>query len=473
MSSMGCDIGLIGVGTMGGNFVLNMSDHGYSACVYDATTKKVEEFVQDAAAGKNIRAAYTIEKLAGSLRKPRAIILLVPAGKTVDAVLGELIQRLEPGDLVIDGGNSHFSDTDRRSRHLQEKGLLFMGMGISGGESGARHGPSLMPGGPKDGYERVRPILEDTAAQVDGEPCVTYVGAGSAGHYVKMVHNGIEYALMQLIAETYDLLKRGAGLGNDDLHAVFDQWSQGELSAYLIEITARIFLRPDNIVPGVRLIDRILDQAGQKGTGQWTSMEAMNLQVPTPTIDAAVMMRNLSDYRIERAATSQVIPGPAVEFEGDREQFVTQLGNALYSAMVISYAQGMALLGKASVTYGYGVNPEAVAKIWRGGCIIRSALLEHIRKAYRSRPHLPNLIVAPYFSQQLSKRQTDLRAIVKTAAEWGIPAPGFAASLSYLDAYRSGSLPANLIQAQRDYFGAHTFQRVDTPGVFHADWKQE
>jgi 6-phosphogluconate dehydrogenase len=377
MKNQGCDIGLIGLGVMGRNLVLNMADQGFLVAVYNRTTGKTREFIEKESGSRDIRGGYNLKEFTSLLRKPRAILLLVKAGPPVDAVIEELLSYLEPGDLLIDGGNSYFRDTNTRSKSLAEKGFPYLGMGISGGEYGARHGPSMMPGGSKEAYERVLSILEATAAKVGGEPCVTFLGPTSAGHYVKMVHNGIEYGLMELIAETYDLMKRGLGLTNDELHVVYNKWNQGELKSYLIEITAQIFLQRDDKTDK-RLIDMILDEAKQKGTGKWTSWSAMDLQVPTPTVDAAVMMRDLSGYRVERKTAAQMIHVPKTTFKGDRDRFISQLRNALYASMIITYTQGMALLKQASNAYGYGLNLEAVARIWRGGCIIRAALLEDI-----------------------------------------------------------------------------------------------
>jgi 6-phosphogluconate dehydrogenase len=471
MTNHQCEIGLVGLAVMGRNLVLNMADHGFSVAVYNRTTQKTQEFIEKEVGGLNIRAGYTLQEFINLLRKPRAILILVKAGSPVDAVIEELLAYLEPGDLIIDGGNSHFSDTDRRTKSLAEKGFLYMGMGISGGEYGARHGPSMMPGGPKEAYERVRPILEATAAKVGGEACVTYLGPTSAGHYVKMVHNGIEYGIMELIAETYDLMKRGLDLTNDELHAVYDQWNRAELNSYLMEITASIFLQPDDKTDK-RLIDVILDQAKQKGTGKWTSWDAMDLQVPTPTIDAAVVARDLSGYKAEREAASKVLRGPKVNFRGDNDRFIGHLGSALYASMIITYAQGMALLKRASEAYHYGLSLEAVARIWRGGCIIRAALLEDIRAAYKKRVELPNLLVDSRLGREVTKRQADLRKVVSAAAKIGLPVPGLMVSLAYFDAYRSTWLPANLTQAQRDYFGAHTYERIDEKGIFHTPWGQ-
>jgi 6-phosphogluconate dehydrogenase len=473
MAELGCDLGLIGVGVMGGNFVLNLADHGFSVAIYDVTAATTRKFIEKHAGDGKILAAYTLPGLVGLLRRPRSIIMLVPAGAPVDAAIGDLVPHLERGDLLIDSGNSHFTDTNRRAKLLAEKGLLFMGMGISGGESGARYGPSLMPGGSREGYERVRTMLEAAAAHVDSQPCVAYMGAGSSGHYIKMVHNGIEYGVMQLISETYDLMKRGLGMDADSLAAVYERWSRTELGSYLLLITAPIFRRRDEKKPEAPLIDMILDQAGQKGTGMWMSQDAMELQVPTPTIDAAVMMRDLSGYRAERRTAAEMLHGPTTQFQGESERFIEQLKEALYAAMINTYAQGMALLKKASLTYDYGLDLEVVAGVWRGGCIIRAALLDDIRAAYQAQPDLPNILMDTRLGLEIANRQEQLRTVVGAAANLGLPAPGLMASLAYFDAYRSGWLPTNLIQAQRDYFGAHTYERTDIPGVFHTEWSEE
>jgi 6-phosphogluconate dehydrogenase len=465
------DIGMVGLGVMGRNLVLNMADHGYSVAGFDKDESKVQA-LQAEADDRDVQGARTMQEFIGLLRTPRAVMMLVPAGPPVDSVIRDVLVYLEKGDLIIDGGNSHFPDTDLRAKTLAGKGIHYLGVGISGGESGARHGPSMMPGGPKEAYERVRPIFEACAAHVNGDPCVTYLGPGSAGHYVKMVHNGIEYGLMQLIAETYDLMKRGLGLGDDELHAVYDRWNQAELNGYLMEIAAKIFLHVDEKT-GKRLIDVILDQAKQKGTGMWTSQDAMEQQVPVPTIDVAVAMRNLSAYEDERIAASKKLSGPQPGYAGDRDAFVERLRNALYAAMIVTYAQGMAQLRVASEVNQYHLDLEAVARIWRGGCIIRAALLKKMRAAYKARPDLPNLLVDPDLGQAVEMRQDDLRAVVRAAAGLGIPTPGLMVSLAYFDGYRSAWLPANLIQAQRDFFGAHTYERVDAKGVFHTQWEKE
>jgi 6-phosphogluconate dehydrogenase len=464
-------IGMVGLGVMGRNLVFNMSDHGYSVAGYDKDLSKVKALNQ-VASDRNVFGFENLEDFVSSLSIPRAVMMLVPAGPAVDAVIMEVLPHLSKGDLIIDGGNSFFKDTNRRGESLEKSGIQYLGMGISGGESGARYGPSMMPGGHKEAYNRVRPIFEAVAAQVNGEACVTYLGPGSAGHYVKMVHNGIEYGIMQLLAESYDLMKRGLNFSNEDLTQIYKEWNQGELNSYLVEITADIFREIDEKT-GKHLIDLILDQAKQKGTGMWTSQDAMDLQVPVPTIDMAVVMRNLSASQDERSASSQVYQDPAPNIQLGRKKFIESLQGALYGAMIIAYAQGMALLRHATKAYQYDLDLEAVARIWRGGCIIRSALLEPIRNAYRSNPDLVNLLVDPHFSNIIRDRQSDLREVIRIAVEEGIPVPGFMAALAYYDSYRSGWLPANLIQAQRDYFGAHTYERLDAKGVFHTEWKAD
>ena len=471
MSNQGCDIGLIGLGVMGRNFVLNMADHGTSVAVFNRTTQKTKDFMEQEVGSRNIKAGYDLKEFVGHLKKPRALIMLVAAGDPVDAVIQELLPLLEPGDLIIDGGNSHFTDTNRRFGQLQGKNLHYMGMGISGGEAGARYGPSLMPGGPREVYDRVGSILEAASAHVNSDPCCTYLGPGSAGHYVKMVHNGIEYGIMELIVETYDLCKRGLGMTPEEFAPIYDAWNKAELNSYLVEITAKIFAKKDDRT-GNFLVDMILDKAKQKGTGMWTSWDAMDLQSGTPTIDVAVVMRDMSGYKDERGAASQVLTGPAPTFTGDKAHFVGLLRDALYASMIATYAQGMALLHKASNAYKYNLDLEAVARIWRGGCIIRAALLEDIRTAYQARPELPNLLLDPHLGQEFMNREADLREVVKTAATLGLPTPGLMVTLGYVDAYRSPVLPANLIQAQRDFFGAHTYERLDASGIFHTEWEE-
>jgi 6-phosphogluconate dehydrogenase len=465
------EIGMVGLGVMGRNLVLNMADQGFPVAGYDKDPAKVEALGRESME-RDVRGAASIEEFIGLLRRPRAVMMLVPAGAPVDSVIKDLLPHLDPGDLVIDAGNSFFKDTDLRARELEAKGIPFLGVGVSGGEEGARRGPSIMPGGPKAAYERVRPIFEAAAAKVDGDPCVTWLGPGSAGHFVKMIHNGIEYGLMQLLAETYDLLKRGLALNDDQLGDVYGRWNTGELNGYLVEITSRIFSKRD-AKTGHRLIDEILDVAGQKGTGMWTSRTAMELQVPIPTIDLAVAMRDMSLLAKEREQAGAVYQPPPRRFTGDRDTFLGRLPRALFAGVLITYAQGLALLAVASDTYGYRLDLEAVARIWRGGCIIRAALLEDIRAAFQARPGLPNLLLDPGLARKVMADQDSLRQVVCRAAELGLPAPGLMVSLGYLDAYRSARLPANLIQAQRDYFGAHTYERIDAKGAFHTEWEKE
>jgi 6-phosphogluconate dehydrogenase len=463
-----CDLGIVGLGVMGRNLALNIADHGHSVIGLDKNVRQTQALRQEAG-DRRVDATDRPDNFINLLRQPRAIVMLVPAGPPVDGVVGELLPLLSRGDLLIDAGNSHFRDTDRRYRQLADQGIHFFGMGVSGGESGARHGPSLMPGGPREAYERVRPVLEDVAAQVNGEPCVAYLGSGSAGHFVKMVHNGIEYGVMQLIAESYDLLKRALGLTADQQHAVFSEWNRGELSSFLVEITAQVLLKVDSRT-GRRLVDVILDVARQKGTGKWTSQDAMDLQVPTPTIDAAVAMRDLSAYDDERLTASRTLGGSTRPFTGEPAAFLAQLRAALYASIVVTYARGLALLRRASTAYEYGLDLETIARIWRGGCIIRAVLLDDIRAAYQARADLPNLLLDQRLGRAVSSRQADLRAVICQAAELGIAAPGLMASLAYFDGYRCARLPANLIQAQRDFFGAHTYERVDEKGAFHTQW---
>jgi 6-phosphogluconate dehydrogenase len=465
------DLGMIGLGTMGRNLLLNMADHGFTVAGYDKDEGKVKR-LREEAEHRNIRGVGNLAELAACLRVPRAIMLLVPAGAPVDDVIRDLGPDLEPGDVIIDGGNSYFKDTERRSRELKGRAIDFLGVGVSGGEAGARHGPSIMPGGARKAYERVRPVFEAIAARAEGEPCVTYLGPGSAGHYVKMVHNGIEYGLMELIAETYHLMKQSMGLSNDQLHEIYAQWTHTELNSFLIEITSNILAQKDNRT-GKYLVDVILDEAGQKGTGLWTSQEAMTLGVPLPTVDLAVVMRELSDLKKDRVNASRIESVVDKSFKGNKETLLGQIRQALYAAMLITYSQGMSLLRVASETYRYDLKLEDIARIWRGGCIIRADLLKKIVSAYAAKPGLSNLLLDPGFVSEIMERQESLRAVVQVAVELAIPAPGLMTSLAYMDGYRSSWLPANLIQAQRDYFGAHSYERVDAAGVFHTEWREE
>jgi 6-phosphogluconate dehydrogenase len=463
------EFGMIGLGVMGRNLVLNIADHGFWVAGYDKDQSKTKA-LKEASGDRNIFGALTLGEFISSLKKPRAIMFLVPAGDPVDSVINDLLPHLDPDDVIVDGGNSHFKDTDRRHRELESKNIRFIGTGVSGGERGARFGPSIMPGGSMEAYERVRAILEKAAAKINGDTCVTYLGPRSAGHYVKMVHNGIEYALMQLISETYDLMKNGLGLNDDRLHDIYSSWNDGELDSFLMQITADIFSKPDDKTDK-RLIDVILDEAKQKGTGKWTSQDAMDLQVPVPTIDAAVAMRDMSGYKDERTSAEKNLSGPSPIMNINKDEFIHDVSNALYFSMIIAYAQGMALLRKASERYEYNLNMGDIAGIWRGGCIIRSAFLENIRAAYKRQPDLPNLLLDPGTARIIAVWQRAARTVLTRAIHAGIPVPGLAASLGYFDAYRRSRLPANLIQAQRDYFGAHTYERLDREGVFHTEWE--
>jgi 6-phosphogluconate dehydrogenase len=464
------DIGMIGLGVMGRNLALNMADRGFAVAGYNRHLDKVVEFEREAE-GKSVLGARSVEELVKALRPPRAVMIMVPAGPPVDEVIGELLPFLEPKDLIIDGGNSYYKDTDRRAETLADQSVQFLGVGISGGEKGARFGPSMMPGGQQEAYERVRPIFEAVAARVDGEPCVKRLGPGSAGHYVKMVHNGIEYGLMQLISETYDLMKRGLDLNNNELADIYLDWNRGELQSFLVEITSEIFRRTDDKT-GRRLIDEILDKAAQKGTGKWTSQNAMDLHVPVSTIDTAVAMRDLSAYKDQREEAATYLCGATPSFEGPKQAFVGLLRNALYASVIVTYAQGMALLKAASEAYHYDLLLQDVAGVWRGGCIIRARVLNEIRSAFEHQPHLPNLMLDAALSKSIVERQNDLRQVIQSAVAWGVPAPAMMACLAYFDGFRSSWLPANLIQAQRDYFGSHTYERVDEKGVFHTIWEE-
>jgi 6-phosphogluconate dehydrogenase len=470
MESFTCDIGMVGLGVMGRNLVLNMADHGFTVAGYNRHPDKVS-LLQQEAEGRRVVGAPTLDRFFAALRKPRAVMLMVAAGHAVDQVIAEVSPYLSASDLIVDGGNSHYRDTDSRAKTLAQKSIHFLGVGISGGEQGARFGPSMMPGGHQDAYARIQPIFEAVAAKVDADPCVAFLGPGSAGHYVKMVHNGIEYGLMQLLAETYDVMKRGLGLTDDQLACVYEEWNQGELESFLVEITATVFRQVDNLT-GLHLIDLILDLARQKGTGKWTSQDAMDLHVPVPTIDAAVSMRDMSGYKEQREAAARQWSGPAGD-EAVARATLPSLRNALYAATIVTYAQGMALLRTASDAYGYDLQLHEVARIWRGGCIIRARVLDDIQAAFRVTPGLPNLLLDDRLAKVIMARQGDVRRVVQAAVGAGIPVPCFMASLGYLDAFRSERLPANLIQAQRDCFGSHTYERIDREGSFHTKWGEE
>jgi 6-phosphogluconate dehydrogenase len=465
--------GVIGLAVMGENLALNVESRGFPIAVYNRTAAKTKEFMETRAVGRDVKAAYSLEEFVRVLERPRKILVMVKAGAPVDAVIEQLKPLLEEGDTIIDGGNSLYEDTERRTRELEATTRLgFVGMGVSGGEEGALKGPSLMPGGTEFAYRELEPILTAIAAQVDDGPCVTYIGPGGAGHYVKMVHNGIEYGDMQLIAEAYDLLANGLGLDAGRLADIFAEWNTTEeLNSYLIEITADIF-RYREPGTGTPLVDLILDSAGQKGTGRWTVLSSLELGVSIPTIYAAVNARVMSAYKEERVAASKELPGPGGRFEGDRTPLVDKVRDALYCSKMCSYAQGMALIARASAEFGYGIHLPETARIWKGGCIIRAGFLDKIRAAFAENPGLPNLLLAPEFRQSILDRQGAWREVLARASRSGIPVPAFSASLDYFDSYRRARLPQNLTQAQRDYFGAHTYERVDRPRdeFFHTDW---
>ena len=460
---------MIGLGTMGRNLVLNIADHGFPVCGYDRDTAQQQRLTAEAA-GKPVLAVATMQQLVDNLEKPARIMLLVPAGKIVDAVLTELVPLLQKNDIVIDGGNSHFTDTDRRYTQLQASGVHFVGMGVSGGEEGARFGPSMMPGSNEQSFNAVKNILESIAAKTEDGPCVTFVGNGAAGHYTKMVHNGIEYAMMQLISEVYGILKNAGGLSNEELQQTFTAWNNAELQGFLMEITANIFSKKDD-KKDAALIDMILDKAKQKGTGMWTSQSAMDLNIPIPVIDAAVSMRYLSAMKEERTATAEKYSTEKNTIVVNKEELIKDCKEALQFTFILAYAQGLHLLHEASKAYSYNVNMAEVVRIWKGGCIIRSSLLNEIRKAYLEDTALDNIIQSPVFIGALKNLRTAVAQVCTTAMQHKIPVAAFAASLNYFDAYCTQNLPANLIQAQRDFFGAHTYERTDTTGSFHTDWK--
>ena len=465
-------MGVVGLGVMGANLARNAVSKGFPVVGYDLDPAKTHAFVNGPAKGDAVAGADNPSRLMDMLERPRRILTMVPAGKAVDSVIAHLKPHLEQGDILIDGGNSLFTDTDRRSDELAQAGFHFVGAGVSGGEEGALHGPSIMPGGSNEAWDALAPILRAIAAKAeDGEPCVEHMGLRGAGHYVKMVHNGIEYGDMQLIAETYDILHRGAGLSADEIAAIFSEWNQAELKSYLIEITAEI-LRFKDTETGNPLVDVILDEAQQKGTGKWTSQNAFDVGAPIPTINAAVEARMLSALKNERVTASKVLTGPPDRYSGNRQQLIDAARRALYASKITSYAQGMALLRIASTEYHYDINPGNVAKIWRAGCIIRAGLLGDIREAFKRNPGLVNLLLDDSFRDAIGDGsvQTGWRFLVGTAVHLGIPVPALSASLAYYDSYRSARLPANLTQGQRDYFGAHTYRRVDRDGVFHTDW---
>ncbi|MBX3412457.1 MAG: NADP-dependent phosphogluconate dehydrogenase [Pirellulales bacterium] len=470
-----CDIGLVGLAVMGENLVLNMESRGFRVAVFNRTTAVVDKFVAERAAGKQIVGCHTIEELVSKLASPRRVMMMVKAGPAVDAIIDQLLPLLSPGDVIIDGGNTHYADTQRRTKLVESKGLLYVGSGVSGGEEGALKGPSMMPGGSEKAWPLVKPIFQAIAAKVGPQgdiPCCDWIGPDGSGHYVKMVHNGIEYGDMQLICESYFLLKEALGLSNDELYEVFAEWNRGELDSYLIEITRDIFSVRDPETKGF-LVDAILDTAGSKGTGKWMSQLALDLGVPTTLITEAVYARYLSSLKEDRVRASKILKGPAAKYDGDKAEFIKSVEQALYASKICSYAQGFFQLRAAAAENHWPLSPGNIALLWRGGCIIRARFLERIKEAFDANKDLDNLLLAPYFTQVIDDAQPAWRHVVSTAITLGIPIPGFSAALTYFDGYRRERLPANLLQAQRDYFGAHTYQRVDREGVFHTDWIRE
>jgi len=464
------DFGMIGLGVMGSNLLLNMADHGFSVIGYDTNPEKTKALEASATKDTNVKGVNSLKEMIAKLKTPRKLMMLVPAGKPVDSVIGDLKPLLQKGDIIIDGGNSHYTDTIKRINELKDIGFHFMGIGISGGEEGARKGPSIMPGGDEEAYKEVEPILKAVAAKVNGEPCVGYLGHDAAGHYVKMVHNGIEYAIMQLISECYDLMHHGLNLTNDELHDVFAEWDNGDLKSFLLEITATIFEKKDDKTKNY-LVDMILDKAGAKGTGKWTSQSGLDLPMPIPTIDSAVMMRNLSSLIDERKEAATIYNTNPKAIDIDKKQFILQLRDAFYFASLISYAQGLAMLTVASTELKMDIPLPEVVSVWRGGCIIRSAMLDVFKKCYQDKD-LKNLLLDTTIANLLQEKEKSIQNIVSTAALHNYPAAGMMASLNYFNAYRRKLLPTNLVQAQRDFFGAHTYQRIDQDGIFHTVWEE-
>ena len=469
------NIGLIGLAVMGENLVLNMESRGFSVAVFNRTISKVDNFINGPANGKNIKGCHSIEELIESLEKPRKIMLMVKAGKPVDDFIELLLPHLDPGDIIIDGGNSHFQDSIRRTKYLEDKGFLFIGTGVSGGEEGALKGPSIMPGGSPEAWPHVKPIFQSIAAKVaDGSPCCEWVGNDGAGHFVKMVHNGIEYGDMQMICEAYLLMEKALGLTPDEMHEVFATWNKGELDSYLIEITSDIMAKKDPET-GKPMIHVILDTAGQKGTGKWTSQAALDLGVPSQTIAEAVFARALSAIKEERVAASKILSGPDARFHGDKKEFIEMIRKGLYASKICSYAQGFQLMRIAAEEYNWDLKFGDIALMWRGGCIIRAQFLGNIKEAFDKQPDLQNLLLDPYFKSAVDANQDAWRKVVAKAVELGLPVPAFSSALAFYDGYRSTQLPANLLQAQRDYFGAHTYERVDKPRgqFFHTEWAKK
>ncbi len=467
-----CDFGLIGLAVMGENLVLNIESHGFSVAVYNRTVSKVDKFIEGRANGKNIKGCHSIEELVGSLKRPRKVMLLVKAGDAVDDFIELLIPHLEKGDIIIDGGNTYFPDTIRRTSYVESKGLLYIGTGVSGGEEGALKGPSIMPGGSAAAWPHVKTIFQSIAAKVDdGSPCCEWVGDNGAGHFVKMVHNGIEYGDMQMISEAYWIMKHVLGMSAQEMSAVFAEWNKGELDSYLIEITSEILGRKDEET-GKAIVDVILDTAGQKGTGKWTSQTALNLGMPAQTIAEAVFARAMSAIKEERVAASKVLKGPRVKFDGDKKAFIEMIRKALYASKICSYAQGYQLMREAAKEYHWDLKFGNIALLWRNGCIIRAQFLGRIKEAFDKRPDLSNLLLDDYFKNAIENTQVAWRQVVAKSIELGIPVPAFGSGLAYYDGYRSATLSANLLQAQRDYFGAHTYERVDKPRgqFFHTNW---
>jgi len=464
------DFGVVGMAVMGQNLALNVESRGFSVAVFNRTTSKTEEFVRDRCQGRNLVGAKTMEEFVAALKRPRRIMLMVKAGEAVDEMIGSLLPLLDKGDVLIDGGNSFFQDTIRRCREVESQGLFYIGTGVSGGEEGALKGPSIMPGGSRRAYTLVGPVLTKIAAKVDGKPCCTYIGDNGAGHYVKMVHNGIEYGDMQLICEAYYIMANVLGMSAEEMHEVFARWNKGDLDSYLIEITADILSKKDPET-GKPMVDVILDRAGQKGTGKWTSQSALDLGVPAATIAEAVFARCISAIKEERVAASKQLKGPrARDAKIDKAGFIRAICDALYASKVCSYAQGFALMREAAKEYGWKLDMGRISMIWRGGCIIRARFLHRINEAFERNHDLPNLLLDPYFKDVVVKAQKSWRRVVMKATELGVPVPAFSSALGYFDSYRRERLSANMIQAQRDYFGAHTYERVDKKGTFHTDW---